>query len=436
MLSQHSITCLMRGEALQILDYRCADGQPASSEEWATAFEIDLPRTGAYIRRSSYGRDLAEASSAIFFRKGQLYDIQHPLGGGDRTTVFVLDEKVFGEFVGGPPRGGNRPPPDVFPVGSMRITSREQALHHALLRALAAGHSTDPLLVQEIAFTLMRELLLRAHADDYNRDSLPQTKDAERSDLAERVKLHLIGRLDESVSLESLAGHTNYSPSYLAHMFRRTTGMTIHRTLVRLRLAEAIERIADLPDRNLAELALDLGFSSHSHFTYVFSREFGFPPSAFSRKGVSGALRALGRRRALGESGVDRGALAGPPRFLQRPIDHLGTDHKDENRPAGVAWSDVRLAADSDARRQSRGRSAGRSFPSGGRGLRCGCHLSGTGRLTRGCRAKSPRVARGGRGIASLKHHPIRRAEDGRAATRWAALGGHTGRSGRQCLSQ
>jgi AraC-like DNA-binding protein len=283
----------MRGEALQILDYRCAEGQPVSSEEWAPGFEIDLPRTGAYLRRSSYGRDLADANSAIFFRKGQPYDIQHPLGGGDRTTVFVLDEQVLREFVGRHSRGGNRAQPDIFPVGLIRITSREQALHHALLRALAVGHSTDPLLVQEIAFTLIRELLLRAHADDHKRDPLPQTEDRQRSDLADRVKMHLIERLNESVSLESLAGHLNYSPFYLAHMFRLTTRMTIHRTLVRLRLAEAIERIADLPDRNLADLALDLGFSSHSHFTSVFSREFGFPPSAFSSKDVYGVLRAM-----------------------------------------------------------------------------------------------------------------------------------------------
>lgn len=293
MKSQHSITSLMRGEALQILDYRCATSQPASSEEWTTAFEIDPPRTGTDIRRSSYGRDLAEARSAIFFRKGQLYDIVHPLGSGDRTTVFVLDEQVLREFGGHHSRGGNRPQLGIFPVGLIRITSREQALHHALLHALAAGHSTDPLLVQEIAFTLIRELLHRAHADGHNRDPLPQTKDIERSDLAERAKLHLIGRLNESVSLESLAGHLNYSPFYLAHMFRRTTGMTIHRTLVRLRLAEAIDRITDLPDRNLADLALDLGFSSHSHFTSEFSREFGFLPSALSRKSVSGILRAI-----------------------------------------------------------------------------------------------------------------------------------------------
>jgi len=283
----------MRGEALQILDYRCATSQPASSEEWTTAFEIDLPRTGAYLRRSSYGRDLAETSSAIFFRKGQAYDIQHPLGGGDRTTVFVLDEEVLREFVGRHSRGGNRALPSIFPVGLIRITSREQALHHALLHALAADHSTDPLLVQEVAFTLIRGLLLRAHADDHNRGPFPQTKDIERSDLAEHVKLHLIGRLNESVSLETLAGHLNYSPFYLAHVFRRTTGMTIHRTLVRLRLAEAIERIADLPDRNLADLALDLGFSSHSHFTSAFSREFGFLPSAFSQKRISDFLWAM-----------------------------------------------------------------------------------------------------------------------------------------------
>jgi AraC-like DNA-binding protein len=38
----------------------------------------------------------------------------------------------------------------------------------------------------------------------------------------------------------------------------------------------------------LTELALDLGYSSHSHFTDAFRREFGVSPAAF-RAGASAA---------------------------------------------------------------------------------------------------------------------------------------------------
>ena len=55
--------------------------------------------------------------------------------------------------------------------------------------------------------------------------------------------------------------------------------MPIHRYLVQLRLARAL---VELPHTNdLTMLALDLGFSSHSHFTAAFRRAFGSPPSVF-----------------------------------------------------------------------------------------------------------------------------------------------------------
>ena len=41
----------------------------------------------------------------------------------------------------------------------------------------------------------------------------------------------------------------------------------------------ALERLAVGAD-DLTTLALELGFSSHSHFTDAFRREFGRPPSA------------------------------------------------------------------------------------------------------------------------------------------------------------
>jgi AraC-like DNA-binding protein len=61
-------------------------------------------------------------------------------------------------------------------------------------------------------------------------------------------------------------------------VFERVTGATIHRYLTRLRLRVALARIAD-GESNLTALALDLGFSSHSHLTSTFAREFGAPPS-------------------------------------------------------------------------------------------------------------------------------------------------------------
>ncbi len=82
------------------------------------------------------------------------------------------------------------------------------------------------------------------------------------------------------------------SPFHLAHGFRARTGLGLHAYRTHLRLRAALERIAD-PALPLTELALDLGFASHSHFTDTFRRTFGRPPSA-----VRAAVRAHGSAEA------------------------------------------------------------------------------------------------------------------------------------------
>ena len=59
-----------------------------------------------------------------------------------------------------------------------------------------------------------------------------------------------------------------------------------------MRLRTALERAAD-PGADLTDLALDLGYSSHSHFTAAFRKAFGVTPSAFRRKATGQRVREL-----------------------------------------------------------------------------------------------------------------------------------------------
>jgi AraC-like DNA-binding protein len=67
------------------------------------------------------------------------------------------------------------------------------------------------------------------------------------------------------------------SPFQLSRAFHEVTGTTLHRYRGRLRLRASLEMIeAGMP---LIEVALALGYSSHSHFTQTFRTEFGAAPS-------------------------------------------------------------------------------------------------------------------------------------------------------------
>ena len=78
------------------------------------------------------------------------------------------------------------------------------------------------------------------------------------------------------------------SPAYLTHLFRQVEGIPLHRYLTQLRLARALAELPHADD--LTTLALDVGFSSHSHFSASFQRAFRITPSEF-RRTLRGRLR-------------------------------------------------------------------------------------------------------------------------------------------------
>jgi len=76
---------------------------------------------------------------------------------------------------------------------------------------------------------------------------------------------------------------TGLSPSHSARKFRQTTGVSLARFVNRRRLQAAIRQFATT-DGLLATLAQELGFSSPSHFTRLFSRLTGMRPGRYRRQ--------------------------------------------------------------------------------------------------------------------------------------------------------
>jgi AraC family transcriptional regulator len=96
------------------------------------------------------------------------------------------------------------------------------------------------------------------------------------------AKALLQRRFREPLGLTDIARALYVSTYHLCRLFKEETGMPIHRYLTRLRLREALERISG-GETGLTDLALNVGFSCHSHFTRAFCREFGVTPSEVRR---------------------------------------------------------------------------------------------------------------------------------------------------------
>ena len=118
--------------------------------------------------------------------------------------------------------------------------------------------------------------------------------EADHADRTEAAKTFLAAHMSDSITLDDVANAVYSSPFNFARIFQQRTGLPVHRYLTQLRLRASLERIAD-PNADLTAIALDLGFSSHSHFTDLFHREFGKTPSGVRRRSNNRSIREMSK---------------------------------------------------------------------------------------------------------------------------------------------
>jgi AraC-like DNA-binding protein len=130
----------------------------------------------------------------------------------------------------------------------------------------------------EAAVSEQHALELLASATEEAIGAAPVPAPAAAIRLATRAK-ELVGDRGRLLGLGELAEKLDVSPAYLTDAFRRAEGIPIVRYQLRLRLMRAMRELPHASD--LTALALDLGFSSHSHFSTAFRVATGLTPSQY-----------------------------------------------------------------------------------------------------------------------------------------------------------
>lgn len=142
----------------------------------------------------------------------------------------------------------------------------------AILRHSLRENVAEPLEAEGLALTLVRRALG------------PRTTHAAgaslgRQRLVDRAKLVLASDPARRWTLAEIAAEVRGSPVYLTQVFQQVEGLPLYRYQLRLRLARALDLLSQYED--LTSLGLDLGFSSHSHFSAAFKAAYGRSPSGF-----------------------------------------------------------------------------------------------------------------------------------------------------------
>lgn len=271
-MTELAIDDLLDTQTVAIRDIVCAGRcRHKSPEECASATYLVFPYRGVYLRHLGRDDAVAEANQVLFFNNTESYRISHPVQGGDACLSIAVREDFLHELT--PKEHLHDRDAVMFRMQRLRIDPRAQVLV-ALLRHTLTNKSIETLEAETLTLTLIRRAL-------GERTSHATRASYGRQKLVDRAKLVLSSELSRRWTLAEIASAVGVSPVYLTQAFAQAEGVPLYRYQLRLRLARALDLLASYDD--LAALGMELGFSSHSHFSAAFRQAYGRTPAQFQR---------------------------------------------------------------------------------------------------------------------------------------------------------
>jgi AraC family transcriptional regulator len=279
----------------------CAPAGGCAPTEWSETHSVVFAETGVFMKHlSRHAAVVADRAHAVFFTANRPYRVSHPMPGGDDCLVLELAPPALAEVLqtvdpaaaersDAPFRRAAVPLPP-------HVVVRRRLLHHRIVRGV-----TSALEVEEDAVALLRASV-GASAEGVRQSRSRDT--ARQPDIAEAAQLIVASQATTRWTLRTLAQLIGCSPFHLAHVFRDAVGVSIHQYQLRVRLGAALDEVLD-SERGLSAIAVDAGFTHHSHFSAASRRAYGITPSALRRDAASRDVTRL--RKILTAPSVTRG---------------------------------------------------------------------------------------------------------------------------------
>lgn len=269
---------LSRSPTVRAATIKCRPDRRGRGEAESQSYRsLAFVRRGAYMMHHGGETFVVEPLSAVFWAAGDEYAVSHPFGCDD-CVEFRFDDEIMEEARApmqrsrGAQRGAERN--KILPIASpthWRLTVEVERIE--------AGRASL-LEIDETAVRLLRDVAASERArDGAETQHSGREYHARAQRTVERAKELLLSDLARNWSLKDVANEVGGSSYHLTRLFARRAGTTMHRYLTRLRLTAALGRVLQGAD-DLTGLALDLGFSSHSHFSAAFKSVYGRSPSS------------------------------------------------------------------------------------------------------------------------------------------------------------
>ncbi|MEO8035156.1 MAG: AraC family transcriptional regulator [Acidobacteriota bacterium] len=259
-----------RSESVAIGSFRCPVTHPLYTDSGPCSHHTFVfPRTVTRIRHDGGRAFTGDPATVSFYNQHQRYTRTAVSPTDDSDWFVVADAPLLAAVQTYDPSVADRPERpfrfDCGPVDSATYLAQRTLFEHV--------GTEEPLGVEESVYRILDRIL----AGTYARNREVRITDFAREQV-EEVRRILAADCSCGWSLNALAREVASSPFHLCRNFRAVTGHTVTAYRHLLRGRAALERLRD-PRTDITMLALDLGYSSHSHFTARFRRMFGVAPS-------------------------------------------------------------------------------------------------------------------------------------------------------------
>ena len=239
---------------------------------------IVFPRT--FVELNQIGRDIIIGSPniAIFYNYGTLYERKELTELGDQCDFLQFDPELLYDILTLYDFDARHRELEPFLFTHSYVGRADFLRQRRIVEMIMSPNAPDPLWVDEKAVELLESVIANSCAQrGIHKKAKQGTLHAHRQ-LAFAAQKYLVTHYNQRLTLQQIADALFVSPYHLNRVFRQQTGCTMHHYLEQLRLRTAHERLGDYAN-NLTRLALDVGYSTHSHFTEAFRRNFGYLPS-------------------------------------------------------------------------------------------------------------------------------------------------------------
>ncbi|HEY4390861.1 MAG TPA: helix-turn-helix domain-containing protein [Paenibacillus sp.] len=186
-----------------------------------------------------------------------------------------------------------------FPNEGVGVLSKRSQLRNMknlaiCLVALVTRSAVEGGLYEELAFKLSDLYIQRIEEmKDVNKvvaiqaralfDFTERVEQSRRASISKPVRMcqeHIFNHLYQEINVEQLAELTGLNGSYLMHLFKEKTGMTLMNYIQKQRIEEA-KKLLSMTNDTTSSIGARLNFYDQSHFTKSFKKFTGMTPKQY-----------------------------------------------------------------------------------------------------------------------------------------------------------